>query len=218
MSKPAKAAAVPREQEWLNGGERERLQELESVIDAGARAFVQMGQALGEVRDARLYREGHDTFEAYCRAKWGLSRARAYELMAAAGVADALSAIADTPLPRSEAVSRELAPLRDDPDAMATAMSAAVEQHGDSPTAAQVREVVRGPEGDLRCFTIEDAADSLRGLPEFENMAWPTELGDMAAMDKATDFLAAYGPAVKRAWKAHKAELKSAKAHLRSVA
>ena len=220
MSKATKDAAVPREQEWLNGGERQRLQELERVIDAGARAFVQMGQALGEVRDARLYREGHDTFEAYCRAKWGLSRSRAYELMDAAGVAAGLSAIGghEDLTPATERVARELAPLREDPEAMAAAMSTAVEQHGESPTAAQVREVVRGPEpeppgGDIRWSIIENAISRMCDLsPTAANFALPTEHGDVAAMDAAIKRLDGWLPAFKQAWKQHKRDLRGLRA------
>lgn len=49
-------------------------------------AFVAAGAALSAIRDAKLYRETHATFEGYCQERWGLSRPRAYQLIEATGV------------------------------------------------------------------------------------------------------------------------------------
>jgi hypothetical protein len=217
MSK-SKAPAVPREQDWLNGSERDRLRMLEAAIDAGARAFVVMGTALAEIRDSRLYRENFDTFEAYCKAKWDLSRSRSYELMDAAGIAERVSGIPDTPQIESASVATELVPLRDDPQAMSTAIVAAHEKHGDHPTAAQVREIVRGAEGDIRWSRIENAADSMKTLPAWGKMPWPMEDGDCEAMNEALDWLCAEMPAARREWRAYWKALKAQKRKLRAVA
>src|SRR5687767_13487946 len=88
------------------------LEELESVIERGLRTFVEVGSALLEIRDRRLYREqGHGRFEDYCRARWGLKRQRAYELMEAAGTVAAMSEISDIPVPHRESHAAALAPL-----------------------------------------------------------------------------------------------------------
>jgi hypothetical protein len=50
-----------------------------------------------EIRDRRLYRETHATFEAYCGERWGWSRSHSYEVMDHAAVAGALSDTSDTP-------------------------------------------------------------------------------------------------------------------------
>jgi hypothetical protein len=42
------------------------------------------------IRDTRLYRADFDTFEEYCKEKWGWTRIRAYQLIEAAGVQAAL--------------------------------------------------------------------------------------------------------------------------------
>jgi hypothetical protein len=47
--------------------------------DAGPRREV--GEALAEIRDSRLYRIEHGTFEDYCREKWGMSRTMAFDTM-----------------------------------------------------------------------------------------------------------------------------------------
>jgi len=65
----------------LAGGRR--LAELEKVINRGKKSFIEVGMALAEIRDLRLYRLTFKTFEGYCREKWGWGRQRAYELIAA---------------------------------------------------------------------------------------------------------------------------------------
>jgi phage N-6-adenine-methyltransferase len=72
--------------EVITVAESQRLEVLESVIDAGMQTFVHVGNALLEIRDSRLYRTSHGTFEDYCRERWGLERRRAYQLMDAAQV------------------------------------------------------------------------------------------------------------------------------------
>jgi hypothetical protein len=70
--------------------ESQRLISLERTIEAGRKTFVEVGLALAEIRDSRLYRSDFDTFEEYCQSKWNWGRQRAYELIAAAGVVKAL--------------------------------------------------------------------------------------------------------------------------------
>jgi hypothetical protein len=59
---------------------------LERTIEAGQRTFVEVGLALTEIRDSKLYRADFQTFEAYCQAKWGWTRQRAYQIIDAADV------------------------------------------------------------------------------------------------------------------------------------
>lgn len=113
----------------------------EEIIARGLGTFVEVGQALLRIRDERLYRESHDTFEAYCRERWGFSRERGRQLINAAEVIESLPpTIVATP--PNEAVARELAPLRSDPERLRETWAEAVAQHGATPTAVQVREVV----------------------------------------------------------------------------
>ena len=67
------------------------LPELERVIERGQQTFIEVGRALLEIRDRRLYRETHATFEAYCRERWGWSRQRANQHIDAAHVVNALT-------------------------------------------------------------------------------------------------------------------------------
>lgn len=70
----------------LDRGERETLENCERVIQSGMDTFMEVGGALTVIRDQRLYRASHKTFEEYCREKWDMTGRRARQLCAAAGV------------------------------------------------------------------------------------------------------------------------------------
>jgi hypothetical protein len=68
--------------------ERDRLH-LERQVE---RAFYEAGKALRELRDRRLYRNSHKTFDEYCKDRFSYNRSRSYQLLDAAGVVDNLRA------------------------------------------------------------------------------------------------------------------------------
>lgn len=94
----------------LSVSETHRLDALEGVIERGKAAFVEVGEALLEIRDRRLYRESHGTFDDYCRERWDFARSTAYQFIDAARVVSAMADI-PVPAPSSERVARELAPV-----------------------------------------------------------------------------------------------------------
>lgn len=55
------------------------------------RAFYEAGKALTQLRERKLYRSTHKTFEEYCRDRFGHSRQKSNYLIAAAGVYDNLT-------------------------------------------------------------------------------------------------------------------------------
>jgi len=69
-----------------------------------------MGRALREIRDARLYRATHGTFEDYCEQRWEIEWRRAYQLMDASAAAENLN-ICSGPRPATEGQLRPLAGL-----------------------------------------------------------------------------------------------------------
>ena len=89
--------------------EVQRLEALESVIDAGMQTFVHVGNALLEIRDNRLYRNTHRTFEKYCRERWGVNSSRARQLIDAAEVVENLKSV--TMVTLLPAVERQARPL-----------------------------------------------------------------------------------------------------------
>ncbi len=66
------------------------------------RAFFEAGKALAELRDRRLYRSSHRTFEDYCRDRFAHSRQQSNYLIAAAGVYENLTTICCQNLPHED--------------------------------------------------------------------------------------------------------------------
>jgi hypothetical protein len=85
-----------------------RLLHLESIIESGQGGFYQIGKALREVRDDRLYRKLlFNSFDSYLKNRWDMGRSQAYRLIEASRVIDNLSPIGDI-LPENEAQLRPL--------------------------------------------------------------------------------------------------------------
>ncbi len=93
----------------LNASEHDDLAACEAAVDGLRLAFWAAGKALQVIRDARLYRETHASFEEYVEDRWDMSRAQAYRLIAAWSLAERLSPIGDKRL--NEPQIRELLPV-----------------------------------------------------------------------------------------------------------
>ena len=117
----------------------ERLAELEKVIAKGQKTFVEVGLALAEIRDVRLYKREYGSFSEYCRAKWGWERAHAYRLIDAADVAK-VSPMGDKI--SSERAARELG--KAEPEQRAGIVQAIVDE-GKPVTAAEIRRHLPPP-------------------------------------------------------------------------
>lgn len=130
--------------EQLGPSDQERLTELEAVIERGLAVFVEVGLALMEIKNSRLYRETHATFEEYVDQRWGMSRTRGYQMIDAAVVSTMVDA-AGLPAPVNERQARELAPLLRDEgeEAIIAVWRDLREQHGDRITAEKVKAAVR---------------------------------------------------------------------------
>lgn len=125
----------------LTGIERGDLKRCEAVIERGRRAFVEVGLALIEIRERRLYRESHGTFEDYLSERWEISRPQGYRLMDAAAAVQSLSPMGDVLLPQNERQARPLTRL--EPELQPEAWTRAVEDaDGQQPTGAQVTRAV----------------------------------------------------------------------------
>ena len=124
-----------------------RRDNLESVIERGIHSFIEVGAALAEIREGRLYRESHSTFEEYCRERWKINRQKADRYIAASGISDKLSPIGlGLHTIENEAQARELAPVKDDPESLRDVVLAAAEKSkvdGQPLTAKRLRESVR---------------------------------------------------------------------------
>ena len=91
--------------------QKDRLTHLENIIANNQHRFYEIGQALKEIRDSRLYKLIlFTTFKAYARARWDIGRSQAYRLIDAYNVISNLSPIGDR-LPGNETQTRSLVPL-----------------------------------------------------------------------------------------------------------
>lgn len=97
----------------VTGDEADRLLALEVTIERGLTTFVEVGAALLEIRDSRLYRTTHSTFEDYCRDRWEMNVRYANRIIAAAEVTRNLGP-AGPILPATERQARPLAGLEPD--------------------------------------------------------------------------------------------------------
>ncbi len=90
---------------------QDRLTHLENIIAGNQNRFYEIGKALKEIRDARLYKLTlFETFEAYARARWDIGRSQAYRLINAYNVIGNLSPIGDR-VPGNETQTRPLIQL-----------------------------------------------------------------------------------------------------------
>jgi hypothetical protein len=116
--------------------ESQRLEELEKTIARGQKTFVEVGLALAEIRDSRLYKREYSSFQEYCHKKWGWTKQHAYRLIEAAPVAK--SNLQVTSLNQA----RELAKV--EPAQRAGVVQAIVDE-GKPVTAAEIRRHLPPP-------------------------------------------------------------------------
>jgi hypothetical protein len=100
--------------------------------------FIDVGLALTEIRDSRLYRETHKSFDTYLTERWDIERRHAYRLIEAAKVAEN---VAHGPqIPTSERVVRPLTSLPE--KQQAEAWETAVQRAEGKPVTASIVEKV----------------------------------------------------------------------------
>lgn len=135
-------------QEALTARESDELAALEETIERGLKTFVDVGASLARIRDERLYRTTHGTFEDYCRDRWGMNRGHANRLVAAAGVAKNLDPFGSkAPVTESQARPLTKLPLEEQCLVWQLAVDTAP---GGKVTAAHVEATVRDYTGESK--------------------------------------------------------------------
>jgi hypothetical protein len=76
----------------LKKDEKDRLEVLVKTVNKGKAVYREVGNALNEIKDKKLYRE-KGTFEDFCKAEFGFSRFSGYDYMNAAKVASNLKTV-----------------------------------------------------------------------------------------------------------------------------
>ena len=119
----------------------ERLEELEKLIAKGQQTFVEVGMALAEIRDLRLYKREYSSFAEYCQIKWGWKRTYAHYIIDSAEVVKSLPLKVFTAV-NSVAATRELAKV--DPAQRGELVQAIVDE-GKRVSAPEVRRRLPPP-------------------------------------------------------------------------
>ncbi|HYG34935.1 MAG TPA: hypothetical protein VEC99_09135 [Clostridia bacterium] len=175
----------------LSAVERRELKRLEKVVVEDMGQFIKVGLALAEIRDRKLYRETHRTFDAYCIERFDMRRAHAYRLITESSVVNELSPIGDIPKPWNEAQARELA--KAPKEKRVEVMKLAAAKVGDGPLTAKAIQVAvhslngakpasrptKPSNGKQRFITVE--------LPAF--LKWVRTLKDLARIGQQGDLL-----------------------------
>ncbi len=126
----------------LTDDERERLVELEITIEKNLPAGLQLGLAIAEIKDCKLYRETHDSWEEYVRDRFDIARRTAFQYIQSAHAYQLVHNCALTK-PANESQVRPLLRLSD--EAMPDAWTKAVETAPDGKvTGKHVSTVVSG--------------------------------------------------------------------------
>ena len=94
--------ARPEKNEVMSHLELNDLKRNESIITKGMRSFVEVGQALQDIRHRRLWRGDFDCFEDYLKEKWGMGSPYAARLINGSEIAQRLPHI------QNEAQAREI--------------------------------------------------------------------------------------------------------------
>jgi hypothetical protein len=123
----------------LDSREKGRLAGYVKIVTDGQQTFIEVGNALAAIRNERLYRATHKTFEAFCKEKWGYNSSRARQLIAASTTAESVTTGNTLP---NERVARELATVPE--EKRDTVLEWAEEKAGDKPvTAAAIRAAAK---------------------------------------------------------------------------
>lgn len=143
--------------------ERSRLFQLEETIRQGLNTFVDVGNALLEIRDKRLYRQEYSTFEDYCNKQWNMARRTAYQLIDAAEVVENVRNCAQI-LPTNESQARPLASL--EPEEQVEAWKRVITSTPEGKiTAAIVLKAAKEVEREKRADRRQDRIESTPVIP-----------------------------------------------------
>jgi hypothetical protein len=126
----------------LPAEQKARLVELEAVVSWGVETFIEVGLALAEIRESKLYREDHGTFESYCRERWGFTDRRARQLIQAADVVGQIERTGTRVPVLSERHARVLGPLVESRGAEAAAKLLEDVSAAGPPTVVELHEAV----------------------------------------------------------------------------
>jgi len=158
----------------ISSEEVKKFERLDRIVSKVAKHFVEAAAALYEIRERRLYRAKHRTFEDYCQSVHQISRQYANKLIKAGRIRLELEPIVsrlDLPMLDNEAQLRELARVSDPKDREEVLVAA-------------VEVVAKDDPGGLTARAIRDQVDARRCT---SNRAVKTGDGNQPASNTVAD-------------------------------
>jgi len=144
--------------------EKSQLYQCEEIIERGLNTFVDVGNALLDIRDNRLYRQEYHTFEDYCKERWGMERRQAYRLIDASTVVNNVSNWTQI-TPSNESQARPLTSL--EPKEQVEAWKRVIETTPEGKiTAAVVLKAAKEVEREKRQERRQDRIESTPVIPD----------------------------------------------------
>jgi hypothetical protein len=117
----------------------ERRALLEDIIDRGLQTFIEVGSALKEIKERKLWKPEYASFEDYCYQRWNWTARYANNVTRAARTA----LILGPPFPANEAIARELAKVVEEDPETGQAAWATFTADNPNPTAKETRAFLR---------------------------------------------------------------------------
>ena len=134
---------------------------LEVTIAAGLATFIEVGKALMEIRDRRLYRSTHSFFNSYCAEQWGMTDRHARRLIGSSLIGDQIAKGGPIGPLLTESQARELTPLEPEEAAIVWEVVQSTADEKKGVTAAHVRSVVAILKPLLAAGAIDDGTGDM---------------------------------------------------------
>ena len=157
-----------------------RLGKLEKVIERGLGTFYEVGAALKEIRDEKLYGQFHESFEDYCKERWGMALRYAQFHIRSSETVVNLKANNCSCLPANESQTRPLTRLAgaDQQEAWQAVLENAPETSEGTKliTAELVSQVVAEmfpKKSMIKQWTLHTGTETLRKKIEWIAARWP---------------------------------------------
>ena len=200
----------------LTAPEKKSLAKCERVIEKGLATFVEVGQALFDIREGKLHRSTHDVFEDYCKERWEIAKSHAYRLIASAEAVANLSPMGDV-LPASERQARPLTtiPMEKQGEVWQEAVETAPKDDEGNPiiTGKHVEETVKrfkepepwDTEGDEPAAEVAEEDTHEPPCDQFGNVWTDAAYADVLDSSEANQHIKEL-QAIRRQWKKWKKE------------
>lgn len=160
----------------LSDEELVKLTYLETIIDKGQFQFLAVGDALRQIKEEKLWRHTHRTFEEYCEERWSFSSNYARRLLKARDVMGVLPPETEV-LPENERQARALMAIPE--ERRAQVWEEAVKRGGDALRASRlVPEVFKAmtveEQSAIRTEARKSTAGHTAGLRKSASNEWYT--------------------------------------------